>query len=53
MVKALDNIGFRKYRVHIQNVRHTHAAIIVRVQKKDFDEGKVVVRHWLEEEFEV
>lgn len=53
MVKALDNIGFRKYRVHIQKVRHTHAAIIVRVQKKDFDEGKVVVRHWLEEEFEV
>ena len=53
MVKALDNVGFRKYRVHIQKVRHTHAAIIVRVQKKDFDEGKVVVRHWLEEEFEV
>ena len=53
MVKALDNIGFRKYRVHIQKVRHTHAAIIVRAQKKDFDEGKVVVRHWLEEEFEV
>ena len=53
MVKALDNVGFRKYRVHIQKVRHTHAAIIVRVQKKDFDEGKVVVRHWLDEEFEV
>lgn len=53
MVKALDDLGFRKYRVHIQNVRHTHAAIIVRVQKKDFHEGKVVVRHWLEEEFEV
>ena len=53
MVKALDDLGFRKYRVHIQKVRHTHAAIIVRVQKKDFDEGKVVVRHWLEEEFEV
>ena len=53
MVKALDNVGFRKYRVYIQKVRHTHAAIIVRVQKKDFDEGKVVVRHWLDEEFEV
>ena len=53
MVKALDDLGFRKYRVHIQKVRHTHAAIIVRVQKKSFDEGKVVVRHWLEEEFEV
>ena len=53
MVKALDNLGFRKYRVHIQKVRHTHAAIIVRVQKKDFDEGKVVVRHWLDEEFEL
>ena len=53
MVRALDNVGFRKYRVHIRQVRHTHAAIIVRTPKKSFDEGKNVVRHWLDEEFEI
>lgn len=53
MVRALDEVGFRKYCVHIHAVRHTHAAIIVRNQKPSFDEGKIVVRHWLDEEFEV
>ena len=53
MVRALDEVGFRKYRVHIHTVRHTHAAIIVRSEKPSFDEGKVVVRHWLDEEFEI
>ncbi len=53
MVRALDEVGFRKYSVHIHAVRHTHAAIIVRNQKPSFDEGKMVVRHWLNEEFEI
>ena len=53
MIRALDEVGFRKYRVHIHSVRHSHAAIIVRNQKPSFHEGKVVVRHWLDEEFEM
>ena len=53
MIRALNEVGFRKYRVHISAVRHTHAAIIVRSQKPSFDEGKMVVRHWLNEEFEI
>ncbi|KAL8687398.1 MAG: hypothetical protein Q9218_006415 [Villophora microphyllina] len=53
MIRNLDNVGWKKYLVHIQNHRHTHAAIIVRMQKPGFDEGKVVVRHWLDEEFEI
>lgn len=53
MVRALDKVGFRKYCVHIHAVRHTHAAIIVRIQKPSFDQGKIVVRHWLDEEFEM
>ncbi|OCK74623.1 DUF676-domain-containing protein [Lepidopterella palustris CBS 459.81] len=52
MIQALDDVGFRKYSVHIQHDRHSHAAIIVRVNKKSFDEGQVVVRHWLSE-FEI
>ncbi len=51
MVQALDDVGFRKHRVHITKVRHSHAAIIVR--RKGMDEGKVVARHWLNEEFEI
>ncbi|KAL9042269.1 MAG: hypothetical protein Q9180_000715 [Flavoplaca navasiana] len=53
MIRNLDNVGFKKYPVHIKNHRHTHAAIIVRMQKPGFDEGKVVVRHWLDEMFEL
>lgn len=53
MIEALNNVGFRKFPVYIHKVRHSHAAIIVRWPRKAFDEGKVVVRHWLDEEFEI
>ena len=52
MIKALDDVGFRKYRVWIHKSRHSHAAIIVRDDRGSFDEGKVVVKHWLQEEFQ-
>lgn len=48
MIEALDNVGIKKYPVYIHNHRHSHAAIIVRMNKKSFDEGRVVVRHWLD-----
>lgn len=51
MVRSLDRLGWRKYPVWIHNVRHSHAAIIVRSDKPTFIEGKVVMRHWLKEEF--
>ena len=51
MVQALDNVGFRKFPVYIHKVYHSHAAIIVRSDKPDFDEGRVVLRHWVDEEF--
>ncbi|KAI4196861.1 MAG: hypothetical protein LQ350_006281 [Teloschistes chrysophthalmus] len=53
MIRNLDAVGWKKNLVHIRNHRHTHAAIIVRIAKPAFDEGKVVVRHWLDEEFEI
>lgn len=53
MIRALDDVGFRKFRVHIRKVRHSHAAIIVRRGIDYNDEGEVVVRHWLDEEFEI
>ncbi|KAF2028824.1 lipase/serine esteras-like protein [Setomelanomma holmii] len=48
MIEALDNVGFKKHPVHIHNHRHSHAAIIVRMDKKSFDEGRVVIKHWLD-----
>lgn len=53
MISALDQVGFKKYPVHITKSSHSHAAIIVRSPRTAFDEGKVVVKHWLNEEFEV
>ena len=53
MIKALDDVGFRKWLVHIHKSSHSHAAIIVRSSRAAFDDGKVVVRHWLEEDFRI
>jgi hypothetical protein len=47
MIENLDNVGFDKYPVHIQKHRHSHAAIIRRMDKKGFEEGHVVAKHWL------
>lgn len=53
MINALDSLGWHKYPVYIHKVNHSHAAIIVRVEKPGFDEGRVVLRHWLDEEFKL
>lgn len=46
MIDNLNDVGLTKYPVHIQNVRHTHAAIVVRTNRESFWEGKVVSAHW-------
>ncbi|KAF4467957.1 lipase serine esterase [Fusarium albosuccineum] len=51
MIRNLDSLGWRKYPVHIQNHGHTHAAIIVRFEKKGFEEGWVVLKHYAGSEF--
>ncbi|KAI1332596.1 putative serine esterase-domain-containing protein [Xylariaceae sp. FL0255] len=51
MIKALDTVGFRKYPVWIHRVRHSHAAIITRIDKETYREGEIVFKHWLNEEF--
>lgn len=53
MIKSLDDVGFRKYPVHITKSSHSHAAIIVRTSRSAYDEGKVVVKHWLDNEFHI
>lgn len=51
IIDSLNAIGFRKYPVYIHKVRHSHAAIIVRMARSEFTEGKIVVKHWLDNEF--
>ncbi|CCF32392.1 hypothetical protein CH063_04792 [Colletotrichum higginsianum] len=53
MIQSLDTVGWHKYPVWIHKDRHSHAAIIVRWEKKGFAEGHVVLKHWLNEEFVV
>ncbi|RPA93842.1 DUF676-domain-containing protein [Choiromyces venosus 120613-1] len=54
MIASIDNLTFKKYPVFIHNDKHSHAAIIVRKPwAKRWDEGKVVVAHWLDKAFTV
>jgi hypothetical protein len=51
MISSLDEVGWRKYPVWIHKVRHSHAAIIVRMNRSSFSEGYTILKHWLQEEF--
>ena len=53
MIEALDDLGFRKYPVLISLARHSHAAIVVRYKRDRLREGFVVIKHWVDEEFEL
>ena len=53
MIDNLDQVKWRKHAVHIHNVRHSHAAIVVRSTAKRFEEGKTVIKHWLDKEFQI
>ncbi|KAI9838463.1 MAG: hypothetical protein M1838_004595 [Thelocarpon superellum] len=54
MIDTLDSapVRFTKHPVHIR-IRRSHAAIIVREDKEAWYDGKTVIRHWLDKEFEV
>ncbi|KAM0502760.1 hypothetical protein ACHAP8_003590 [Fusarium lateritium] len=51
MIENLNAVGWRKFPVHIQKHRHSHAAIVVRMDKESFADGWVVLRHWADSEF--
>lgn len=53
MIKSLNAVGFRKYPVYIHNHRRSHAAIIVRSDKPEWKEGHIVIKHWLDHQFEL
>jgi hypothetical protein len=39
VIDTLDSLGWRKYLVHIQQLDHSHAAIVVRDQRAHYSEG--------------
>jgi hypothetical protein len=53
IIDSLNAMGIKRYPVHIQKHRHSHAAIIVRKPKDGFREGKIVMKHWMDNEFVV
>lgn len=53
MIKSLNAVGFRKYPVYIHNHEHTHAAIVVRMDDPGYAEGHTVIKHWLDQEFDL
>ncbi|KAJ5594756.1 uncharacterized protein N7459_000964 [Penicillium hispanicum] len=53
IIDSLNDVGFRRYPVHIHKHSHSHAAIIVRAPKEGFSEGKIVMKHWLDNEFAI
>jgi len=53
IIENLDTVGFRKYPVYIHDDPHSHAAMICRNPKPTFHEGKLVISHWLDNEFDL
>lgn len=51
IISQLNTLGWRKFPVHIHNTKSSHAAAIVRHHDKHFGEGRVVVRHFVDEVF--
>jgi len=50
MIRELNKCNFIKYGVNIQSVRHTHAAIIVRIPwRPGMTQGWEVLKHWAKE----
>jgi hypothetical protein len=53
MIKAPNDVGFQNRLVHIKKTIFSHSAIIVRRDSEMFSEGRVVIDHWLEHDFEM
>ncbi|CAH6719472.1 lipid droplet phospholipase 1 [[Candida] jaroonii] len=52
VINNLNSLKWNKFPVLIRNTKQTHRAAIVRMPDPKFDEGKVVVRHFMNEVFE-
>lgn len=53
IVENFNKLGWTKFPVIIRHTKATHAAIIYRQDDPDFEEGKLVVRHFINQVFTV
>ncbi|KAI5970428.1 hypothetical protein CANMA_000479 [Candida margitis] len=53
IVERLNGLGWKKYPVILRHTPSTHAGAIVRHADPNFDEGKVIVRHFIENVFKL
>lgn len=51
IIQNLNALGWNKFPVLIRNTKQTHRAAIVRMPDPSFDEGKVIVKHFVNETF--
>ena len=53
MISGLRSLSWQTFGVHINQTMHSHAAIIRRTKRrKGLVEGNVVIKHWLDEQFQ-
>ncbi|RCK67782.1 hypothetical protein Cantr_03111 [Candida viswanathii] len=53
IVENLNKVGWKKYPVILRHTKATHSGAIVRQHDPNFDEGEVVVRHFIKEVFKL
>lgn len=53
IIKHLNELSWKKYPLLIRNTKSTHSAAIVRdIKDPTLSEGKIVIKHWLENVFQ-
>lgn len=53
MISGLRSLSWQTFGVHINQTMHSHAAIIRRTKwRKQLVEGNMVIKHWLDEQFQ-
>lgn len=53
IVEKLNTLGWRKFPIILRHTPSTHAGAIVRHADPNFDEGKVIVRHFVDNVFKL
>lgn len=53
IIKSLNKINWRKYPIYIRKTPSAHACSIVRQQDPLFSEGEIVIKHWIEQVFQI
>lgn len=53
IIRSLNKIHWHKYPIYIRKTPCTHACAIVRQQDPLFEEGQIVVKHWIEKVFQM